>query len=591
MDRIDPVPQKTEHNLSVEEKTALKQLTENDEIIIKPADKGGCLVIMNKDFYRDKLVIQDHLNTDTYIETDINSDIKTMEDLRVLIDVHKNCLTKKECEYICDFDWKTSEFYILPKIHKSPSIISAINDQDSVINIQDPIDLKGRPIVACCKSPIKNLSKLIELILKPLVKEQQTFILDDWDFLRKLPRKLDFECSLYAWDIVSLYTSIPHDLGLLAMRYWFNRCKALIDVRFTEAFIVDSVRFILEHNHFIFDNVMYRQVKGTAMGPDFAPPYACLTIGFLEETKLFDSLKQVININDYERLKQNLKRYMDDGFVPLPKTISADTFLDILNSLHPAINFTLETAVVTTEESGATVQSVNFLDVKAILHPNKKVSTDIYYKSTNSHDYLHYDSFHPSHTLHNIPYTLAKRIIVFVSDDKLVDKRLFDLRLWLKRCGYPKVVIDRAFHNAKLQGPAPQKSTTENTIPFISTHASNINMQSTLNVFKSLLSTIKSEHLKSVFKDTRIVLGLRQPKSILRLVSNAKLFNQRQILTHSMTPGIQIGLCRSACNLCQLGYAQPCESLQWQMVQHGMCVAKFITIPRGAPDRVSRDTG
>ena len=143
-----------------------------------------------------------------------------------------------------------------------------------------------------------------------------------------------------------------------------------------------------------------------------------------------------------------------------------------------------------------TVQSVNFLDVKAILHPNKKVSTDIYYKSTNSHDYLHYDSFHPSHTLHNIPYTLAKRIIVFVSDDKLVDKRLFDLRLWLKRCGYPKVVIDRAFHNAKLQGPAPQKSTTENTIPFISTHASNINMQSTLNIFKSLLSTIKSEHSK-----------------------------------------------------------------------------------------------
>ena len=86
---------------------------------------------------------------------------------------------------------------------------------------------------------------------------------------------------------------------------------------------------------------MYRQVKGTAMGPDFAPPYACLTIGFLEETKLFNSLKQVLNNEDYERLKQNLKRYMDDGFVPLPKTISADTFLDILNNLHPAINFTL----------------------------------------------------------------------------------------------------------------------------------------------------------------------------------------------------------------------------------------------------------
>ena len=79
-------------------------------------------------------------------------------------------------EFICDFKWQASEFYVLPKILKCQSIISTINAQDTfVINLQDPLDLKGRPIVACCKSPIKNLSKMIELILKPLVKIQQTF--------------------------------------------------------------------------------------------------------------------------------------------------------------------------------------------------------------------------------------------------------------------------------------------------------------------------------------------------------------------------------------------------------------------------------
>ena len=133
------------------------------------------------------------------------------------------------------------------------------------------------------------------------------------------------------------------------------------------------------------------------------------------------------------------------------------------------------------------------------------------------------------------------------------------LKLWLQKCGYPKAIVKKAFHNAKLQGPALQKSIISNTIPFISTHASNIDTQSTLTIFKSLLSTVKSEHLQAVFKDTRIVLGLRQPKSILRLVSNANFSHRTQ---SSATPGIQIGKCRSDCNLCNLGYIQPCTSFK-----------------------------
>ena len=127
---------------------------------------------------------------------------------------------------------------------------------------------------------------------------------------------------------------------------------------------------------------------------------------------------------------------------PFSKLSSRDSRISWL------VGFTLETAVITINEFGETIQSVNFLDVKAILHSNNEVSPDIFYKSTNSHDYLHYDSFHPAHTLHNIPYTLAKRMIVFVSDNKLVNKRSYDLRLWLKRCGYPRQIIDKAFHNA-----------------------------------------------------------------------------------------------------------------------------------------------
>ena len=49
-----------------------------------------------------------------------------MVELRALIENYRHGLTDKEREFICDFEWKTSEFCVFPKIHKSQSIISAI---------------------------------------------------------------------------------------------------------------------------------------------------------------------------------------------------------------------------------------------------------------------------------------------------------------------------------------------------------------------------------------------------------------------------------------------------------------------------------
>ena len=74
------------------------------------------------------------------------------------------------------------------------------------------------------------------------------------------------------------------------------------------------------------------------------------------------------------------------------------------------------------------VQVLNFLDVSIILDQNGRLETNILYKETNSHDYLNYFSHHPEHTKQNIPYNLAKRIIVFVSDEKKVNERLSKLK-------------------------------------------------------------------------------------------------------------------------------------------------------------------
>ena len=77
---------------------------------------------------------------------------------------------------------------------------------------------------------------------------------------------------------------------------------------------------------------------------------------------------------------------------------------------------------------------INFVDVSVILHSDCTIEADIYYKDTNTHDYLPYDSAHPDHSKDNVPYNLAKRIVVFVSNEKKIEYRLNELKNWLKSC-------------------------------------------------------------------------------------------------------------------------------------------------------------
>ena len=61
-------------------------------------------------------------------------------------------------------------------------------------------------------------------------------------------------------------------------------------VPFIKAFILEAAPFILSNNNFQFDSYMFLRLVGTAMGTKFAPPYACLSVGCLEETTLFPRL-------------------------------------------------------------------------------------------------------------------------------------------------------------------------------------------------------------------------------------------------------------------------------------------------------------
>ena len=61
-------------NLTKQERRALTQLQEDQDLVIRKADKGNTLVLMDKDYYFNTLVMKHHLNTGTYQKVDSNSD-------------------------------------------------------------------------------------------------------------------------------------------------------------------------------------------------------------------------------------------------------------------------------------------------------------------------------------------------------------------------------------------------------------------------------------------------------------------------------------------------------------------------------------
>jgi hypothetical protein len=106
-------------NLSPSERMALDQLIKNDNIVIKPADKGSAVVIMDRlDYLREGY--KQLANTQFYTKLDQNPTEKhRIEVQNIVEDMFQNGeIDKSLKDYLTDTTGRTSEMYLLPKIHK-----------------------------------------------------------------------------------------------------------------------------------------------------------------------------------------------------------------------------------------------------------------------------------------------------------------------------------------------------------------------------------------------------------------------------------------------------------------------------------------
>lgn len=139
------------------------------------------------------------------------------------------------------------------------------------------------------------------------------------DFLNHIPNTVKDNTHLVSFDVTSLYTNIPHNLGVEAIDYWINKTEGILQSRFSKEFILEGITLVLENNHFFFFDDKYSlQTKGTAMGTKVAPTYANLVLGYLEE-KLTSECITFFGKECALYIKNNWKRYLEDCFVFLDK--------------------------------------------------------------------------------------------------------------------------------------------------------------------------------------------------------------------------------------------------------------------------------
>ena len=158
------IPPNKFHNLSKGEKLAIKTLSSNKNIIIKPADKGGAVVVQD---------VLDYINEGIRQLSDTNFYIETQEDLthQHTLDINAFLTTMSESKEI---DNKCYEYLYVSK------------ERTFLYAPKEPKNPPGRPIVLGNGCPTERISQSVDFFLQPAVKLLPSYVQDTTHFLTKL---------------------------------------------------------------------------------------------------------------------------------------------------------------------------------------------------------------------------------------------------------------------------------------------------------------------------------------------------------------------------------------------------------------------
>ena len=397
-------------NITREESVALRDLRSDDSILVLPADKGRATVILNKDSYIDKAkdLLSDS-NTYKRLTKDPtpsyrNQIISVLQSLR-----DSGAIDVPTYRRLYPTSSDVPKFYGLPKIHKSTCPL--------------------RPIVSSCGSITYNSAKFLADILSPLVGRSSRHLKNSADLVNKLSDiRINQDECLVSYDVSALFTSVPVDESINIIRDLLINDESLEDrCNLSPEQVTDLLSVCLKTTYFIHNGTFYSQREGAAMGSPVSPIIANLFMEHFENRA----------ISSFATPLKFYARYVDDTMVILKRS-AVDNFTEHLNSIHPAIKFTVEH-----EENN----QIAMLDTLITRNGDGELSFSVYRKPTHTDQYLHFNSHQPLQHKLGVIRTLKHRAKTISSDNNTLDNELKHIKQALSVCGYAQWVWNSSASN------------------------------------------------------------------------------------------------------------------------------------------------
>lgn len=386
-----------------------KFLKENKEIYVTNSDKSKMTVLLPKSSYEEKMA-QLLSDETTYEKIDFDPTEKLIKENTKLVNkLNKDKLISNNIKLrLRNESAIAPRVYGLPKIHKENAPL--------------------RPIVSTINSPAGPLAKFCAQILNNITDKDKYNFGNSYNFKKFVDKiVLPKDYVLVSFDVVSLFTNVPLDLAKKVIE---EKSQSLEDVTpiYTKDF-VDLIAFCVDkNNYFTYQKSVYKQKEGLAMGNSLSPVLSDLVM-----EKLFDTQIPLLNYTPIF-----VKKYVDDVITAIPKDRINET-LDILNSFHPKIQFTMEC-----EKK----RRINFLDMTLIRTKEQKIITDWYSKPTSSNRLLNFLSAHPYVMKTNVASSFVNRMFT-LSDRRFHsqnEKRIYNL---LGKNNYPEKLINTLIRKAR----------------------------------------------------------------------------------------------------------------------------------------------
>ena len=301
--------------VSHEHKRIVETLSKNDSIVIMKQDKGRGVVIMDKHKYTEKCL--EMLNTKQFSKISVNPTKKTEAKIQRVLRKIESKLTIQEYHRLYSTGSCPGKFYGAAKIHKSK-----LNDK----LYQLPI----RPIVSNIGTATYNLARYLTKLLSPLSKSKYT-IDSTKHFIEKIKQEtIPGGYKMVSFDVKSLFPNVPLKKTIdITLERIYDRKE--INTQIIRPEMKELLTLCTKNVQFTFDNQVYQQNDGVAMGSPLGPVLAGIFMVELE--------KQIIPT--LGNMVLNKKRFVEDT-IGYFKNGRIDIILSKLNSFHPNIQFTYE---------------------------------------------------------------------------------------------------------------------------------------------------------------------------------------------------------------------------------------------------------